>query len=199
MSERNATAIPGYDYGATAVSPSPISIEELRQLEESVGWTDEDAHWLQAASETLVPQAELMVDEWRAAIGRQPHLSKWFLKPDGDPDEAYKAAVKRRFVQWVSDLCRRPHDRDWLNYQEEIGIRHTPEKKNRTDGGHTPPLVPQRYLIGFSTVVITTVRSFLARSERSQDEITRMQDAWTRAVMLSIALWSRSYTRDGLW
>jgi len=37
--------------------------------------------------------------------------------------------LKRRFVQWVVDVAIRPHDRAWLDYQEEIGLRHTPEKK----------------------------------------------------------------------
>jgi hypothetical protein len=32
--------------------------------------------------------------------------------------------VKRRFVQWVIDTCARPRDAAWLNYQEEIGLRH---------------------------------------------------------------------------
>jgi hypothetical protein len=46
-------------------------------------------------------QAELMVDSWRSAIGAQPHLSHWFVGPNGEPDNDYKARVKRRLVQWV--------------------------------------------------------------------------------------------------
>ena len=130
--------IPGYDYGKELAARSPISLAELRQLEQAAGWTEDDARWLRAAAEVLAPRAEQMVDQWRAAIGRQPYLAAWFLKPDGSPDEAYKAAVKRRFVQWVSDLCLRSHDQDWLSYQEEIGLRHTPARKNQTDGGQTP-------------------------------------------------------------
>jgi hypothetical protein len=44
------------------------------------------------------------------------------------------AKVKKRFVQWVLNACFRPHDQAWLDYQEEIGQRPTPEKKNHTDG-----------------------------------------------------------------
>lgn len=147
-------AISGYTYGLPQVSTSPVSMEELWQLEAAVGWTDEDAAWLRLAAGALVPQAEQMVDSWREAIGRQLHLLAAFLKCDGQPDDAYKTAVKRRFVQWVSDLCLRPHDQQWLDYQEEIGLRHTPAKKNQTDGGHTPAVVPLRYLTGFSAVII---------------------------------------------
>ncbi|MGI8958562.1 MAG: protoglobin domain-containing protein [Bryobacteraceae bacterium] len=199
MTGNERTRIPGYDYGRETVSDSTVTMDELQQLEQTVGWTDEDASWLRVAAETLVPQSEQIVDAWRAAIARQPHLSAWFLKTDGTPDEAYKAAVKRRFVQWISDLCLRPHDHDWLNYQEEIGLRHTPVKKNQTDRGQTPPLVPLRYTIAFASVVITSIRPFLDSSGKSEHDLQSIQAAWARAVLLSIALWSRPYTSPGLW
>ena len=114
-------------------------MDELRKLEAAVGWGREDAGWLLAAADILVPQAEAMVDCWRATIATQPALLLSFLDAKGQSDEDYKAAVKRRFVRWVSDVCLRPHDQEWLDYQEEIGLRHTPAKKNRTDGGHRLP------------------------------------------------------------
>jgi hypothetical protein len=199
VTEKETAGIPGYDYGRETVSASTVTIDELRKLEQTVGWTDDDARWLRVAAEILVPQSEQIVDKWRAAIARQSHLSEWFLRADGSPDEAYKAAVKRRFVQWVSDLCLRPHDRDWLNYQEEIGLRHTPARKNQTDRGQTPPLVPLRYTMAFASVVITSIRSFFDSAGRSEHDLQLMQAAWTRAVLLSLALWARPYTSPGLW
>jgi len=191
--------IPGYSFGTGAVLKSPVSMDELRDLELAVGWSVEDVLWLRTAGEILIPQAEAMVDSWRAMIASQPRLVLSFLDAQGKLDENYKAAVKRRFVRWVSDVCLQIHDQDWLNYQEEIGLRHTPAKKNRTDGGHTSSVVPQRYLIGFSAVVINSVRAFLAVSERPAQEVDRMQEAWTRAVLLEIALWSRAYAVVGTW
>lgn len=143
-------------------------------------------------------KAEAMVDSWRAVIGAQPHLAHWFVKPDGTPDDAYKSSVKRRFVQWVVDVAQRPHDRDWLNYQQEIGLRHIPAKKNKTDGGQTPPLVPFRYLLSFIPVVLP-IREFFAKEVEDEDDLRRIEDAWTRAVLVHIALWSRPYVHDGLW
>src|SRR2546430_5746101 len=143
-------AIAGYDYGTERVEASPVSLDELRQLEQSASFTDEDERWLRRAGDILGDQAEAMVDRWRAHIGSQPELARWFAGPDGQPDDNYKAAVKRRFVQWIKDTCARPRDRAWLDYQDEIGRRHTPAKKNRTDGARTPPMVPFRYLIAFT-------------------------------------------------
>jgi hypothetical protein len=189
----------GYTFGEVSVGVSPVSLEELRQLEEAVGWSEEDALWLKVAAETVVPQAEAMVDSWRSSIGGLPQLAASFVGADGRPDEHYKAAIKARFVQWVSDVCVQPHDQDWLNYQEEIGLRHIPAKKNKTDGARTPAVVAQRYLLGFTAVVMTSFRGFVARSGRPEGEIVRMQEAWTRAIVLTVTLWSRAYAREGLW
>jgi hypothetical protein len=191
--------ISGYDYGNPAAAHSPVSIEELRQLEAAAGWTSEDAATLKRHAAIFETNAEQMVDSWRAVIGAQPHLAKWFFKPDGTPDDEYKAAVKKRFVRWVLDACSRPHDQAWLDYQEEIGLRHTPAKKNATDGAHTPPVVPMRYLVAFVTVVTTSSRRFFADAGVRGEELENLEDAWAKAVQLHITLWTRPYVKDGLW
>ncbi len=191
--------IPGYDFGKPGIARSPVSLSELRQLEASTGWTAEDEKVLKRYQDVFLDRAEEMVDSWRSVIGSQPHLAKWFAGPDGEPDDEYKAKVKPRFVQWVRDVCTRPHDQVWLNYQEEIGLRHTPAKKNVTDSAHAPELAPLRYLLAFSAVVALTARRFFLERGVDGEELYRLQDAWTKAVILHVTLWSRPYTQDGLW
>jgi hypothetical protein len=189
--------IVGYDYGN--VPRSPVTIADLRRLEATCGFTDEDRKALLSASEILADQAEALVDGWRAIIGSQDHLARWFFDPDGEPDERYKAAVKPRFVQWVVDLCTRPFDQAWLDYQYEIGLRHTPDKKNMTDGVATPPLVPLRYLMAFIPPVLQSVDACLHASDVSPAEADRMSAAWTKAVVLTVTLWTLPYVKDELW
>jgi hypothetical protein len=193
------TQISGYDYGTPQAAHSPLTLEELRQLEETVEWTAEDADVLRRAEPFFRENAEAMVDSWRARIGKQPHLAKWFFGPDGKPDDTYKAAVKKRFVQWVIDVAVRPHDQTWLDYQEEIGLRHTPAKKNKTEGTNTPNVVPLRYLIAFVGPTILGAREFFAKASQNTSEVDKLQQAWSKSVLLHIALWSRPYTREGLW
>jgi hypothetical protein len=189
--------IPGYDLGTARSAVSPISELELRLIEQTVGWNESHAGVLRRHGDIFKQQAEHMVDSWRSQIGAQPHLAKWFVGPDGQPDEEYKSAVKSRFVQWVKDVALREHDLDWLNYQEEIRRRHTPAKKNVTDQRHTPPLVPLRYLLGFIPVILP-IRRFFA-DQISADELKQLEEAWTRAVLLHMTLWSRPYTQPDLW
>ena len=195
----DAPVIPGYDYGAARAARSPVTVDELRMLEQTVGWTEADDNAVAMAAEVLAGQEEAMVDSWRSIIGEHEHLAKWFFGPEGKPDEAYKAAVKKRFVRWVADLCRRERDRAWLDYQEEIGLRHTPAKKNQTDRAQTPDVVPLRYLVAFTSVVITSAKGFLDKKGHSSEEVERMHAAWTKAVLLTLAVWSRPYTKERLW
>jgi hypothetical protein len=191
-------AIAGYDFGSARSAKSPVSLEELRHLEQAAGWTEDDARVLNKYAAHFEAQAEKMVDSWRAVIGAQPELAKWFLGPDATPDDAYKAAVKGRFVQWVVDVSKRPHDQAWLDYQEEIGLRHTPQKKNQTDGRQTPPLVPLRYVLGFVPVV-TPVRRFFESVITDSAELDALERAWGKAVQLHVTLWARPFCREGLW
>jgi Protoglobin len=191
--------IPGYDYGMARAAHSPLTLADLRELEETVGWTSTDSKAIAVAGEVLAGQEEAMVDSWRAIISDHPFLAKWFFGADGKPDERYKAAVKQRFVQWVADLCRRERDQTWLDYQEEIGLRHTPAKKNETEDARTPDVVPLRYLWAFAGPVILGARAFLAKKGHSAAEVDRMHQAWAKSVLLTLTLWARPYVKDGLW
>jgi len=193
------TEIPGYDYGRPEAAHSPVSLEELRQIEMATGWTEEDAQVLHANCDIFRSRAQEMVDSWREAIAAQPHLAKWFAGPEGKADDEYKAAVKKRFVQWVVDTCTKPHDQTWLDYQEEIALRHMPAKKNRTDDAETPALVPLRFLIAFATVVTSRTRPFLTAAGMRGPELRSLEDAWAKTVQLAITLWSRPYVKEGLW
>jgi hypothetical protein len=190
-------SIPGYDYGKAP--RSPVTLDDLKRLQSVVDFTDDDRQALHKAGELLDDEAEALVDGWRKIIGSQEHLAKWFFGPDRKPDDDYKAAVKPRFVQWVVDTFERPFDQAWLDYQEEIGLRHTPAKKNKTDGVEAPPVVPLRYLLAFAGPVIADARKHLASKQLPVDELERLHGAWTKAVILTLTLWSRPYTKQDLW
>lgn len=197
MFDESSEKIAGYDFAQSESAVSPLSEGEIRQLEATVGWTEADEAALNTSAPLFCMKAEEMVDSWRAIIAAQPHLAKWFFGPDGKPDDDYKNRVKRRFVQWVIDVATRPHDLDWRNYQEEIGLRHTPAKKNATDQKQTPPLVPLRYLLGFIPVVLPIERFFIDIED--QGRRNAIQTAWTKAVVLHVTLWTRAYCAPGLW
>lgn len=189
--------IPGYNYGR--VPRSPVSMDTFDQIKQTVGWSNADANALKRAAALLKGDEELLVDGWRSIIASLPHLAAVFKRPDGTPDEKYKAAVKKRFVQWVHDMLTCSFDQDWLDYQHEIGRRHTPVAKNATDGGDTPSVVPMRHLIAFLPATLFAVPDRIAAKGANPEEVDAIRRAWTRAIALTMTLWTRAYVDEALW
>jgi hypothetical protein len=191
------TAIPGYVYGSDEVARARVSTDELELLKQTVLFGPEDAAALRLAGEVLEDQVEDLLDVWYGFVASHPHLVRYFADAEGAPIDNYLARVRARFGQWVHDLCGREWDRTWLDYQEEIALRHTAAKKNRTDGAEGAPAeIPLRYLVAFVYPITATVREFLAKKGHSDVEVEAMHQAWFKAVTLSVVLWARPYAEE---
>jgi hypothetical protein len=191
--------ISGYDYGTERAAVSPLTLEDLERLKAVVWLTDDDQAALRDAAEILADQADDMVTAYRARLGELPWMIPYSNHPDGTPNPEYGAASKPRFDRWIIDACTRPLDQDWLNYQHEIGLRHTSAKKNQTDDADSINHIPMRYLLAFTAVVITTAREYLAADGASPEQVDRMHAAFTKSAMLHVTVWTRAYADNPDW
>lgn len=190
--------IAGYTYGTAQSASSPLTDQDLESLKTTVLFTDEDERYLRLAGEVLDDQIEDVLDLWYGFVGSHPHLVYYFRDRDGNALGDYLAAVRLRFGQWIRDTCAARYDRAWLDYQEEIALRHTSAKKNVTDGANaTSTYVPLRYMIAFIVPITATIRSFLAAKGHDESEVDKMHQAWFKSVVLQVTLWSRPYAKDG--
>ncbi|GGT02128.1 protoglobin domain-containing protein [Streptomyces chromofuscus] len=188
--------IPGYDFDNTALPASPVSLEELDKLKASVLFTDADEEALRQAWDVLEDQVEAVLDVWYGFVGSHEHLVAYFSTPEGEPIAAYLDAVRPRFGKWIEDTCTRAYDAQWLAYQQEIAVRHTTDKKNRTDQVDSVPYISMRYLVAFIYPITATMRSFLAAGGHSDEQVEAMHQAWFKAVTLQVALWTRPYVTE---
>lgn len=187
-------SIPGYTLGTPAVARSPLSDEEFALLKQTVLLGDDDLQQLQRAGAVLDDQIEAVLDVWYGFVGGHPHLVRYFAGADGQPSADYLGDVRRRFGQWIRDTCAARYDRDWLDYQYEIGLRHTSAKKNRTDGiASVSAAIHLRYLIAFIVPITATIKPFLAKQGHSAAEVEAMHAAWFKSVTLQVTLWSMAY------
>ena len=190
--------IPGYTYGTATVPRSPISLEEFELLKKTVLLTDKDIAALRQAHDVLADQVDAILDVWYGFVGATPHLLHYFTRrSDGQPDTTYLDRVRQRFGQWIRDLTAANYDQAWLDYQYEIGLRHHRSKKNQTDHVETPEHIPLRYVLALTYPIYATIKPFLAKKGHSAEEVERLHQAWLKAVLLSVILWSQPYVRDG--
>ena len=186
--------IAGYAYGTAEAARSPVSAEDLERLEQSVLFSEEDERALHMAGDVLEDQVDDVLEVWYGFVASHPHLVYYFSDAEsGEPIGEYLDRVRDRFGQWILDTCRRPYDREWLDYQEEIALRHTHEKKNRTDEVSSVDQIPLRYLVCFIYPITATMREFLTKKGHSAEEVEAMHQAWFKSVTLQVALWSRPY------
>jgi hypothetical protein len=192
-----AGRIPGYMFGTAEVPTSPVTLAELEQLKTSVGWSTEVERYLRMAGEVLADQTKAVVEHWRSGIiAGIPNLARHSRTPEGEPNPEYLAKSNLRFQQWILDTCLRPYDQKWLDYQQEIALRHTSAKKNQTDGVRSTPYVPLRDIVAFVAVINETIRPYLAAEGHSDGDVNGMHAAWCKSLQLQMALWSRPYV-DG--
>lgn len=187
--------IKGYDYGQLT-TPSPVGLEDFELLKATVLFTKADEGYLRMAGEVLLDQVDAVMDIWYELIGSHPHLLFYFSK-NNMANLEYLTAVRHRFIQWVKDICLRPYDQAWLNYQHEIGLRHHKQKKNTVDEVEAPPLVHYRYLMAFVYPISATVKPLLAKKGHAAAEVEAMHQAWSKAVLLSVILMTYPYIRAG--
>ncbi len=197
-SARSAPAIAGYTMGQKSLAKAPYTLAELESLKKALLFGDEDVRYLRISKAILADQTEAILDVWYGFVASTPELVVFFRNnKTGAPDGAYLDAVRKRFGQWISDTADANYDQAWLDYQYEIGLRHTTAKKNKTDGADSVPLVNFRYLSALTIPVTTTLKPFLASKGASAAEVESMHAAWVKSVLMQTILWSYPYVRDG--
>lgn len=188
-------AIAGYTFGTEQVAHSPLTLNDLELLKQTVLFTDEDEKYLRMAGEVLEDQIAAVLDVWYGFVASNSHLAYYFSNA-GQLNSDYLTAVRKRFNQWILDTCNRPYDQDWLDYQQEIGLRHTYAKKNQTDRVEAAPHIGMRYMIAFIYPITATIKPFLSNKGHSAEDVENMYQAWFKAIALQVTLWCAPYAKD---
>jgi IS1 family transposase len=191
-----AQTIPGYTFGTSEVAPSPLTGEDVELLKATLLWSDDDDRYLRMAGDVLRDQVDDVLELWYGYVASHPHLVHYFADRDGQPIPEYLERVRARFAQWVRDVCGRPYDDTWRDYQREIALRHTRAKKNQTDAVDSVPEIALRYLVAFIFPITATMRPFLENKGHAPDDVDGMHTAWFKAVVLHVCLWCQPYASE---
>ena len=197
-SAQSAPAIPGYTMGQKSLAKAPYTLADLESLKKTLLFSDEDIRYLRMSKAILADQSEAILEVWYGFVASTPELVVYFKNnKTGAPDGAYLGAVRKRFRQWIVDTADANYGQAWLDYQYEIGLRHTKPKKNKTDKVDSVPLVNFRYLSALTIPVTTTLKPFLAKKGASAADVEKMHAAWVKSVLMQTILWSHPYIKDG--
>jgi Protoglobin len=188
----------GYTYGTKQVAKSPFTLEDLKLLQQSMLFTEDDVKYLKMSHDILKDQTNDILDVWYGFVGGTPQLLYFFgNKTTGKPEGEYLAKVRARFAMWILQTAEANYDQNWLNYQYEIGLRHYTTKKNKTDKATAVPIVNYRYIPALTIPVTTTLKPFLAKKGASAEDVEKMYNAWVKSVLMQSILWGQPYMKKG--
>ncbi len=190
-SAQAATSIPGYTYGQKSLARAPYTLQDLESLKKAMLLSDEDLRYLRMSKAILADQTEAILDVWYGFVASTPELVVFFKNnKTGAPDGAYLSAVRKRFGQWILDTADANYDQAWLDYQYEIGLRHTSPKKNKTDKADSVPSENLRYISALTIPITTTLRPFLAKKGASAAGVETLHAPCVKYVRLHSIIWS---------
>lgn len=189
--------IPGYRMGDPQLARARLSLDEVEQIKSTLQWSGADEDALRESGDLLAPHVDALLDDWYGFIRSQPPLIATFSGASGEPDQQYLDAVRARFRQWVFDTASAQYDQQWLDYQLEIGRRHTSDGKNTTDRVQAARVVPFRFMFPMMEPVLGALRKHLTRAGASGQQADEMERAWRKSLLLQLTLWSEPYVREG--
>jgi signal transduction histidine kinase len=90
-----------------------------QELQQYVGWTDDDARRVQSAAEALAPALPALIDDFYAEIDRHPDARKVITG-----GAAQVARLKGTLLRWLRDLLAGPYDQAYVARRWQVGWRH---------------------------------------------------------------------------
>jgi signal transduction histidine kinase len=90
-----------------------------QELQQYVGWQDEDARRVQATAGLLDPSLPALIDDFYAQIDLHPDARKVITG-----GAAQIARLKGTLLRWLRELLSGPYDRDYVARRHAVGWRH---------------------------------------------------------------------------
>src|SRR5262245_31984446 len=90
-----------------------------QELQEYVGWTDEDAARVRSLASVLEPHLPSLIDDFYEEIQRHPAARK--VITGGQPQIE---RLKQTLRQWLRELLSGRYDRDYVARRWKVGRRH---------------------------------------------------------------------------
>ena len=99
-------------------APLP-AYRRYQELQQYVGWTEQDAVRVQSMSALLSPAFGRLVDDFYAEIGNHPDARKVIT---GGDDQI--ARLKKSLLHWLQELFSGRYDREYVERRWRVGYRH---------------------------------------------------------------------------
>jgi len=190
--------VPGYTFGQ--VSRAPISEKDLQLMLDSVLWTKEDEDNRKVLGDIFKKHMKEILDAIVNYVGSREYLLYYFKDKSGTTTiTEYVSNSVGRIAQWILDCCYRPLDQKFIDYQYEIGLRHTPLKKGKADNVQTVDLVHARYMVTFIFPFTAALKPFIQKEVEDFVLADKLYHTWFKLVTVCASIYIYPFVKEGWW
>ncbi|HVI48885.1 MAG TPA: protoglobin domain-containing protein [Chitinophaga sp.] len=166
---------------------SSVDAQTLVKLKRMMLFTQEDEQMLTLAGELLAPHAEAILNRWYEGIAANHYLANYFTS-SGSPDLDYIQSLRPHFREWITRLCERPESGRWWEFEQKI-ISQLQAKNQPLNDLPAFPAAYLRYIFTFIYPISEIGREYLINTGHKPEDVSKMHQAWYKAVSLSVLLW----------
>jgi len=200
MAELYKPQIKGYIYGSQEVPKLKITKQELEQLLDSALWTNEDEENRKILGEIIKENMNEILNKIVSYFGSREYLIYYFKDKQGVTTiTEYVNNTVDRLAQWLLDICFRPIDENFVNYQYLIGIRHTYDGKGKADNIESIQHIPMRYMITCIFSVTSVLKEYIEKKLEDPKLVDRLYNTWFKLQVITTALFCAHYAKEGWW
>lgn len=164
----------------------------FRYMADFVGFTDVDEQSIVASKPLIEKHLPQIVSDFYDHLLRYPPTRKFFLKKDGELDEAYLQLRMRHNANFWRRTTEGNYDDEYAGYIAYVGRAHT------THGADPTVYIPERYVIGQVGFVQHAISQALQEELHNKDEEVehRTIEAWDKLLMVVLEVLARAYSTE---
>jgi hypothetical protein len=152
----------------------------VQELTDFVGFTEADIEIIRRTAPALLKHERAITDAFYEHFLKFPAAARFFLLPDGSPDQSRLARRKHSLGRWLRDTAEAALTHDFLYYLLAVGLSHS----HRTfgPGGKVPP----HLMVGAMSLAQSVFAGIFRQELDDLTEAFQASVAWNKLLLIHL-------------
>jgi hypothetical protein len=152
----------------------------VQELMDFVGFTDGDIDMIRRTAPALLKHERAITDALYEHFLNFPASARFFLLPDGTPDQARLERRKHSLGRWLRETAEAAMTHDFLYYLLAVGLSHS--HRSFGPGGKIPP----HLIVGAMSLAQTAFARIFQEELRDTSEAFEASLAWNKLLLIHL-------------
>jgi hypothetical protein len=152
----------------------------VQELMDFVGLTDADIKVIRRTAPALLKHEHAITDALYEHFLKFPAAARFFLLPDGAPDQSRLERRKHSLGRWLHETAEAAMTHDFLYYLLAVGLSHS--HRNFGPGGKVPP----HLMVGAMSLAQSTFGRLFQEELSDLTEAFEASLAWNKLLLIHL-------------